>query len=100
MGYRYKLFEMETSILWDEEDRTAHIYTASPSTMRKLDKMCAAHPDLYKCVWVEDGDTAKKYEVPAKYISFRGKVQMTDEQRAAAGERMKAYHEAQKAQTS
>ena len=46
----YSRYEQETSILWNEEDKTANVYTASPVTMRKLDKMCERFPDDYKCV--------------------------------------------------
>ena len=42
--------EMETTIVWDDEEKVAHIYTAIPTTIRKLDKLCAAHADQYKCI--------------------------------------------------
>lgn len=65
--------EMETSIVWDEEEKVAHIYTASPVTMRKPDKMCEAYPDEYKRVWTEQSGariTAAKYTVPSKRIRY------------------------------
>lgn len=69
----YSRAEQETSIVWDEEEKVAHIYTASPVTMRKLDKLCAAYPDEYKCLLVEKAGeriTAAKYTVPSKRIRF------------------------------
>ena len=70
----YSRSEQETSIVWDEEEKVAHIYTASPVTMRKLDKLCSAHPEEYKRVWVEQtGEriTAAKYTALSKLIRFR-----------------------------
>ena len=66
----YSRAEQETSIVWDEEEKVAHVYTASPTTMRKLDKLCAEHPGLYKCLYAEAGGSAKKYSVPSRYLRF------------------------------
>ena len=69
----YTRAEMETSIIWDDEEKIAHIYTASPITMRKLDKLVELHPEEYRRTWVEqDGAriTAAKYTVPCKRIRF------------------------------
>ena len=40
----YMRQEQETSIVWDEEEKVARIYTASPGSMRKLDRLCEAFP--------------------------------------------------------
>ena len=69
----YSRSEQETSIVWDEEGKVARIYTSSPVTMRKLDKLCAAHPGEYKRLWEEktgERITAAKYTVPSKRIRF------------------------------
>lgn len=70
----YSRAEQETSIVWDEELKVARIYTASPISMRKLDKLCEACPDEYKQTWTEMDKkgrvTAAKYEVTAKLIKF------------------------------
>ena len=70
----YSRAERETSIVWDEELKVARIYTASPISMRKLDKLCEACPDEYKQTWTETDKkgrvTAAKYEVTAKLIKF------------------------------
>lgn len=69
----YSRAEQETSIVWDEEEKVAHIYTASPVTMRKLDKLCAAYPGEYKRIWVEKAGarvTAVKYTAPARLVRF------------------------------
>lgn len=62
--------EQETTIRWDAEEQTAHIYAANPSTINKLDKLCEEYPEAYKCVWVDRNYPAKRYEVPAQYIRF------------------------------
>ena len=69
----YSKAEQETSIVWDEDEKVAHIYTASAVTMRKLDKLCAAHPIEYKRTWTEktgERIMAAKYTVPSKFIRF------------------------------
>lgn len=83
--------ERETHITWSAEDKTAHIFTADPIYIRKLDKMVQQHPDQYKLVKEEDwlGNRCCFYHVPAKYISFRGPRPLSEEQRAIATERLK-----------
>ena len=69
----YSKAEQETSVVWDEDEKVAHIYTASTVTMRKLDKLCTAHPSKYKRTWTEkvgERITAAKYTVPSKFIRF------------------------------
>lgn len=66
----YSRYEQETSIVWDEDEKVARIYTASPVTMRRLDKLCDGFPDIYKKVWEQDDGLAKKYEVNRRYIRF------------------------------
>lgn len=84
----YSRAEQETSIVWDEEQKTARIYTASPVVMRKLDKLTTQFPDVYRRTWTEnhgDSITAAKYEVDARYIRF-GKP--ASAARIAAGKRL------------
>ena len=70
----YSRYEQETSIVWDEDDKIARIYTASPVSIRKLDKLCTEHPDAYQRVWEEFDEncnvTAAKYETKCKLIRF------------------------------
>ena len=93
----YSRAEQETSIVWDEELKVARIYTASPISMRKLDKLCEACPDEYKQTWTETDKkgrvTAAKYEVTAKLIKFAKPIVRTEEQIQAAKERGKANAE-------
>ena len=70
----YTRAEQETSITWDEDEKLARIYTASPISMRKLDKLCAEYPADYQRTWVEDDQdgriTAAKYIVHSRFIRF------------------------------
>ena len=60
--------ERETTIIFNEEERKALIWTCSPTMIRRLDKLAEGYPDAYKCVLV-DGD-ARRYEVDKRYIRF------------------------------
>ena len=66
----YTRYEQETSIVWDEDEKIARIYTASTVTMRKLDKLAATCPETYRCVWEQNDGLAQKYEVDKRYIRF------------------------------
>ena len=70
----YSRMEQETSIVWDEEEKVARIYTASPVSMRKLDRLCEAFPREYQKVWEEkDSDgrvTAARYQTGCKRVKF------------------------------
>ncbi len=85
----YSRIEQETSIVWDEEAKVARIYTASPASMRKLDRLCADYPDEYKKVWEEkdqDGRvTAARYQTGCKRVRF---VKPASEARVEQGRRI------------
>ena len=87
MAASYSRAEQETSIVFDEQDKTARIYTASPITIRKLDKLCKECPGAYTLVWEEVDGSAKRYSVPSKYIRY-GKP--ASQARIASGKRVAA----------
>lgn len=74
MSMAYMRCEQETSIVWDDDEKVARIYTASPVSMRKLDRLCADYPGEYAKVWEEkDADgrvTAAKYQTGCKRVRF------------------------------
>ncbi len=70
MMYNLSRAEQETTIRWDAEANTAIIDTATPSVIRKLDKLVETHPETYKCIFVDSDFYAKKYEVAAGFIRF------------------------------
>lgn len=70
----YTRQEQETSIVWDEEEKVARIYTCSPVSMRKLDKLCQDYPAEYVKVWeekeAEGRVTAARYQTGCKRVKF------------------------------
>ncbi len=62
--------EQETIIRWDAEEQVAHVDTANPATIRKLDKLVAEFPDAYRCVREDAEYPAKRYAFPARYVRF------------------------------
>lgn len=70
----YSRAEQETTVVWDEEDKVARIYSSSSVSLRKLEGLCAKYPDEYRRVWEErDGEgrlTAAKYVTGCKRIRF------------------------------
>lgn len=73
-SYRLSKEEQETHIRYDAAGEAAHVYTTNPFEMNRLDKLCAAYPDVYS---YRSADTfggrviAKNYIVNKKYVSFR-----------------------------
>ena len=68
--YQLSRAEQETVIRWDAEEQLAHIHSATPATIRKLDKLAAEFPTVYRCTRTDDKYLAKDYEVDAKYVRF------------------------------
>lgn len=62
-------FERETTIIMNDEDDFATIYTCQRPMMTKIDKLCKSNPDTYKLV--KQDEYSKTYECPKKLISFR-----------------------------
>lgn len=62
--------ERETHIMWSVANKTAIIDTADPAVIRKLDKLAAEHPDVYRETCRDDDYKTKVFEVDARYIRF------------------------------
>lgn len=91
--------ERETIINFNDGEATVSIYTAMPAMIRKLDKLCENFPAEYKCV--RRSNDGAEYECSSrKLISFRGKRELTDEQKEMCREHIKKAHEARKAQNA
>lgn len=69
MAYALSMYEMETHITWNAEEKIASIWTCDPVSIRKLDKLVAGSPDVYRCV--ERGEDYAKYKVDSKFVIFR-----------------------------
>ena len=94
--------ERETVIRKDYLDKKASICTTDYVEYGKLIKRCRENPDKYKALGYDvcGGQAQTGYfECPAKLVSYRsGKERaVSDEQRAAASERIRAVLAARKA---
>ena len=84
--------EQEVHISFNRDENFATIYTSDSTYITKLDKLCKESPDMY--LLIADTGRGKTYHLKDKgLISLRKKKkELSDEQRQAAGERMKQYH--------
>lgn len=88
--------EQETNILYMRDQDYAEVYTSDSTQMTRLDKLCSQNPEVYSLV--KDTGRGKTYRIADKsLISFRAKKrELTEEQRQAAGERMRQYQASRK----
>jgi len=83
---KLSLYEQETVINYNREDKNATVYTRDPAVMRKLDQLVISFPEVYKCIGETDID--KTYEMPKSAITYRKPRRLSAEQREAAKERL------------
>lgn len=63
--------ERETLIRWSAADKTVTIDSADAAVIRKLDKLCAEHPEVYSVTRADEVYKAKRYSLTdARYIRF------------------------------
>ena len=79
--------EQETIINFNAEDKTANIYAATPTMIRKMNKLLEQRPNEVKLV--REDDISRTFEVPVKWVKIRPPKQLTDEQKQAMAERLK-----------
>lgn len=89
--------EQETSIIFMRDEPFAKIYTSDSTQITRLDKLCKSSPDMYKLDY--ETSVGKAYICTDKgLISFRSKKrEVSDEQKEAAGERMRQYQASKRA---
>lgn len=89
-------YEQEVIINFNAEDEEATLYSANPAWIRKMDKMVELNPEqfsMYRKEKLHGEIVSKAYRFPKEFITIRSKkreVNLTDEQRKAAAERLKA----------
>lgn len=83
-------YEQETIINYNNEEKTASIFTYDKSLIRKLDKRLAEMSDMKL---IRRGEDFAEYSLPKKRIKVSFPRQYSDEQRAEMAERMKAARE-------
>lgn len=91
---RTPIYEQETTINLYRGDKSVRIYTSDYTMMHKLDKLCAANPDDWRCVRVNycDGDiVSKDYSAPTGFITFRKKRRtLSDKDKGRLAENLSA----------
>lgn len=95
-NYHLSMYEQETVITYNREEKTATVYSADPVVLRKLERLHEKHPDTYRFIEEEtmNGEViSKTYIVPKRMIRFGTPVKMSDEQREAAARRLRALRE-------
>ncbi len=87
---RLTKYEQETVINFNVAERDAVVFTRDKATMKKLDTLVTEFPEVYKCIAETDID--KTYSMPKQYVSYRKPRRISDEQRRAKQDRMKALN--------
>ena len=72
--------EQETIICFNEDEKTASVYTYNKKLKRHFSECCASFPDLVKLVRENEFGGAE-FEVSKKHLSVRIKKPISDEQR-------------------
>lgn len=95
-NYSLSIAEQEVTISWMRDEDFAIIYASDSTAITKLDKLCKTSPDMYQLL--KETKVSKTYRCNDKsLISFRSKKrEMSEEQKQAAGERMKKYQESKR----
>lgn len=84
-------YEQETIISFNAGEQTATVYTRDRAVMRKLDRLAAEFPDIYKLTGQTDID--KTYSMSKSHVSYRKPRKLSDEQREQARLRMVVINE-------
>ena len=78
-------YERETIVNFNDESKTAEIYTCNKALISRLDGYCEKFPELYKLV--ESDEESKTYSCPKRYVSIRKPKILTEEQKQKIRER-------------
>ena len=82
-------YERETIINFNEEEKTASVYTYNKDLRNKLNKLVGVNPDIHV---IRSSDEMSEFEVPKSWIKVSPpkQVNLSDEQRAAIAARLQA----------
>lgn len=76
---KLSLYEQETVINYNRENKNATVYTRDPAVMRKLDALVIEFPDAFRRIGNTDID--KTYEMPKSFISYRKPRKISEKRR-------------------
>ncbi|MBQ8234807.1 MAG: hypothetical protein IJZ36_04425 [Bacilli bacterium] len=80
-------WEQETVVNYNNEEKTATVYTADPVVMRKLDKMVDKFPEDY--IVIAETSNSKTYKFSKKLIQYRNPIYLTEEQKEVRRQQLK-----------
>lgn len=81
--------ERETIITYNEQEKTAVVYTCSPSLIRRLEGLTTARPDECRLLRRMPDGVGIEYEVPKKWVKVSPPRFVSEETRAATAERFR-----------
>lgn len=83
--------EQELHINASRDEDFATDYCSDSTWITKMDKLVKKSPDLFSVV--AENEISKTYRFPKRLLSIRSSIrEMSEEQRYAASERMKKFH--------
>ena len=82
-------YEQETVINFNEEEKTATIYTYNGRLKRKLFELCESRPEEAKHM-KDDGFGRMTFEVPKKWIKVNAPRILSDKEKLDLAERFKS----------
>lgn len=69
--------EMETTILFNEDEKTAEVFTYNGRLKKKLDKLCKEHPQEFTDKGT-NGAGGKFYTIPKKRVNITAPKKKTE----------------------
>lgn len=75
-------YEQETVILFNEEEKTASVYTYNGKLKRKLEGLCADRPGDVRQI-KDDGRGGLTFEIPKRWVKVNPTRILSEAQRAA-----------------
>lgn len=84
--YHLANFERETIFSFNDRDELATIYTCNVVMIRRLDKLCAEFPNVYKLK--NEDEVSRTYILPKKLVNIKKPARtLTNEERQRLSER-------------
>lgn len=84
----YLNIERETNINFNNEEKTAQIYTCQAPMQRRLEKLAADYPEEVKITKTYADNDGIVIEIPKTWIKVRPPNKMTEDQRRNLSERL------------
>ena len=79
-------YERETIVLFNDAEDTATVYTCNKALQRRMTRL--------KCKVKQTEGEGITYEIPKKWVKISPPRKMSEEQKKASSDRMKAMHKA------